>query len=62
MATTLSDTVMDVQASTEEEWLSHETISKLAARLKMRGVTCLRILQSSGFLSSKVNRQEGVGN
>ena len=46
MTITLPDTVTDVQATTEEEGLSHETISKLAQRLKMRAVTCLRILQS----------------
>jgi len=46
MAATLPDTVKDVQARTEEEGLSHETILKLAERLKLRAVACLRILQS----------------
>ena len=48
MALALPDTVTDVQSKTEGEGLSHETISKLAARLRTRAVGCLRILQSSG--------------
>jgi hypothetical protein len=51
MATTLSDTITDVQSRTEEEGLSHETISKLAVHLKTRAVACLRILESSGGLT-----------
>jgi serine/threonine-protein kinase HipA len=45
MATALPDTVTNVQARTEKEGLSHETITKLAARLETRAVACLRILQ-----------------
>ena len=52
MATTLPDTVTDVQSKTEDEGLSHVTISKLAARLRRRAVGCLRILQASGGLST----------
>jgi len=46
MAATLPDTVTEVQARTGEEGLSHVTILKLAERLKLRAVSCLRILQS----------------
>ncbi len=46
MAATLPDTVTEVQARTGEEGLSHDTILKLAERLKLRAVSCLRILQS----------------
>jgi serine/threonine-protein kinase HipA len=48
MTKTLPDTVTDVQGTTEGEGLSHETISKLADRLKTRAATCLRVLQATG--------------
>jgi serine/threonine-protein kinase HipA len=51
MALAVPDTVADIQSKMEEVGLPHETISKLAACLRTRAMSCLRILQANGGLS-----------
>jgi serine/threonine-protein kinase HipA len=48
MALALPDTVTDVQSKTEEEGLSHETISKLAAGLRTRAAFPNSLLTDGG--------------